>query len=76
VVSAILDALGMGIGFTLALCLIGAVRELFGTGTLLGFSVPVLDAMPILIMILPPGAFLAMGLLLGLINFIVQKRGL
>lgn len=76
VVPAIMDALGMGIGFTLALSLIGAVRELFGTGTLLGFSVPVLDAMPILIVILPPGAFLTMGLLLGLINFIVQKRGL
>jgi electron transport complex protein RnfE len=75
VVPAIMDALGMGIGFTLALSLIGAVRELFGNGTLLGFSVPGLDAMPILIMILPPGAFLTMGLLLGLFNFIAQKRG-
>jgi electron transport complex protein RnfE len=71
----IIDALGMGIGFTLALALIGAVRELFGTGTLLGFSVPGLDTLPVIIMILPPGAFLTMGLLLGLFNFIAQKRG-
>lgn len=70
---AIIDALGMGTGFTLALCLIGAVRELFGTGSLLGFSVPGFDSMPV-IMILPPGAFLIMGLLLGLFNFIAQKR--
>jgi electron transport complex protein RnfE len=72
---AIIDALGMGIGFTLALALIGSVRELFGNGTLLGFSVPGLDAMPAIILILPPGAFLTMGLLLGLFNFIAQKRG-
>jgi electron transport complex protein RnfE len=72
---AIIDALGMGIGFTLALALIGSVRELFGNGTLLGFSVPGLDAMPAIILILPPGAFLIMGLLLGLFNFIAQKRG-
>ena len=71
----IIDALGMGIGFTLALALIGSVRELFGSGTLLGFGVPGLDAMPVLLLILPPGAFLTMGLLLGLFNFIAQKRG-
>lgn len=71
----IIDALGMGIGFTLSLSLIGSVRELFGTGTFLGISVPGLDAMPAIIMILPPGAFLTMGLLLGLFNYIGQKRG-
>ncbi|MBM4311500.1 MAG: electron transport complex subunit E [Deltaproteobacteria bacterium] len=73
--AAVIDALGMGIGFTASLSLIGSVRELFGTGTLLGFSVPVLAESPVIIMILPPGAFLTMGLLLGLINYISQKRG-
>jgi electron transport complex protein RnfE len=71
----VVDALAMGIGFTLALALIGSVRELLGNGTLLGFSVPGLDSMPAIIMILPPGAFLTMGLLLGLFNYIAQKRG-
>jgi len=71
----IIDAFGMGIGFTLSLALIGSVRELLGNGTLLGFSVPGLDAIPVTIMILPPGAFLTMGLLLGLFNYIAQKRG-
>jgi Na+-translocating ferredoxin:NAD+ oxidoreductase subunit E len=73
---ALIDALGMGIGFTVALSLIGSVRELLGTGRLLGFSVPVLADSPVIIMILPPGAFLTMGLLLGLFNYIAQKRGL
>lgn len=71
---AIIDALGMGIGFTLACSLIGSIRELFGNGTLLGFSVPGLDAMRVILLLLPPGAFLTMGLLLGLFNFIAQKR--
>jgi Na+-translocating ferredoxin:NAD+ oxidoreductase subunit E len=73
---AIIDALGMGIGFTLACSLIGSIRELFGNGTLLGFSVPGLDAMQVILLLLPPGAFLTMGLLLGLFNFIAQKRRL
>ena len=73
--AAIIDGLGMGIGFTASLSLIGSVRELLGTGSLLGFSVPVLADSPVIIMILPPGAFLTMGLLLGLFNYIAQKRG-
>ena len=73
--ASIIDALGMGIGFTLSLALIGSVRELFGNGSVLGLSVPGLGAMPAIIMILPPGAFLTMGLLLGLFNYIAQKRG-
>jgi len=75
VVASIADALGMGTGFTLSLSLIGSVRELLGSGTLLGLSVPGLHSMPVIIMILPPGAFLTMGGLLGLFNFIAQKRG-
>jgi len=71
---AIIDALGMGIGFTLACSLIGSIRELFGNGTLLGFSVPGLDSMQVILLLLPPGAFLTMCLLLGLFNFIAQKR--
>jgi electron transport complex protein RnfE len=65
---AIVDGAGMGLGFTLALFVLGAVRELFGSGTLLGFAVFGEQYQPLLLMILPPGAFIAMGLLLAAMN--------
>lgn len=61
---AALDALGMGIGFTLVLLAMGAIRELLGSGSFLG--VPVLGARfePWVIMVLPPGGFLTLGIIL------------
>ena len=67
-VPAVVDGVGMGLGFTLALFALGAVRELFGSGALLGYSVFGPDYQPLLLMILPPGAFIAMGLLLAAMN--------
>jgi electron transport complex protein RnfE len=62
------DGLGMGTGFTLSLFVLGAVRELFGSGTLLGYSVLGSSYQPLLLLILPPGAFIAMGMLLAVMN--------
>jgi electron transport complex protein RnfE len=73
VMLSIADALGMGAGFTLALSLISAVRELFGNGTILGVPVMLSAYHPALVMILPPGAFLTMGLLLTLINHLIRR---
>lgn len=74
-IPAVIDGVGMGIGFTLALFVLGAVRELFGSGTLLGISVFGAGYQPLLLMILPPGAFIAMGFLLAAMNlFDAQKR--
>jgi len=73
VMLSIADALGMGAGFTLALSLISAVRELFGNGTILGVPVMLSAYQPALVMILPPGAFLTMGLLLTLINHLTRR---
>ena len=67
-VPAVVDGVGMGLGFTLALFVLGSVRELFGSGALLGYSVFGPDYQPLLLMILPPGAFIAMGLLLAAMN--------
>ncbi|TFH50139.1 MAG: electron transport complex subunit RsxE, partial [Methanothrix sp.] len=66
--------LGMGTGFTLALFVLGAVRELFGSGTLLGYAVFGAGYQPLILMILPPGAFIAMGLLLAAMNLIDANR--
>jgi len=68
VLDSALDGIGMGIGFTVALMILGSVRELLGAGSVFGFSVLGAAYKPAIIMILPPGAFLALGLLLALKN--------
>ncbi len=74
VIASALDGIGMGLGFTLALTILGSVREFFGNGSI--FNIALLgDAyQPALIMILPPGAFLTLGLLLALYNVVKAKR--
>lgn len=73
----ILDGLGMGLGYTVALMLIGLVREVFGNGTLMGLSLPLLSSEgaigPILIMIMPPGGFFAFGILVALAQRLSDK---
>lgn len=69
-----LDALGNGSGFLIALMVMGGIRELLGSRTLLGYSVLPNGFEPWLIMILPAGAFLTLGLLMGLANFYVDKK--
>jgi electron transport complex protein RnfE len=58
----------MGIGFTLALVALGSVREILGNGTLFGISVLGEGYLPFLVIILPPGAFLTLGFMLGMMN--------
>ncbi len=78
----ILDALGMGAGFGLALVVIGGIRELLGTNKLLGYQVfdlqegvlGFLKLKPMSIMILSPGGFLVLGLLMGLINWSKSRK--
>ena len=70
----LIDGLGMGIGFTFALVLLGTIRELLGNGTLMG--VPVIGASfePVLVMILPPGAFLTIGFVLAFFNWLENRK--
>jgi len=65
------DGLGMGLGFLLGLCLIGAIRELSGTGQLLGFDI--LGFKPLLVMILPAGGFFVIGFIMAAFNYIEYK---
>jgi Na+-translocating ferredoxin:NAD+ oxidoreductase subunit E len=73
VVSSIFDGLGMGLGFTLALVVIGGIREVLGAGQFLGFNVLPSSYKPMLVAILAPGAFLVMGLLMGMMNMKKKK---
>ena len=66
------DGLGMGLGFTLGLSVLGAIRELIGAGSILGFKV--LSA-PAIMFILPPGAFIVLGTVLAVLNVIKSKKG-
>lgn len=64
----IVDGLGMGLGFTISLVVLGAIRELIGNGTVFNVQIFGDSYMPLLLMILPPGAFIVLGMLLGLMN--------
>ncbi len=68
VAPSIADALGMGAGFTAALMVLGGVREILGSGELFGASLFGPGYTPMLIMILPAGAFIALGLLMAIFN--------
>jgi electron transport complex protein RnfE len=72
--SSIVDGLGMGVGFTLALFVLGAVREVLGAGSLFGVSLFGSGYQPVLLMILPPGAFISLGFLLAGMNRIEARR--
>ncbi|KUK15978.1 electron transport complex subunit RsxE [Petrotoga olearia] len=73
VLDSIFDALGIGLGFTGALVLLGSVRELLGNGTIFGFPIWG-EAFNLYLFILPPGAFITLGLLLGMFNSIGISR--
>lgn len=69
-----LDGLGMGLGFTLALCIISIVREFFGQGTIWGITIYGGAIKPAAIIGMPPGGFIVLGILIATINFITKKR--
>ncbi len=73
VIRSFLDALGMGIGFTCALVILGSVRELLGSGTIFGYMIMWEGFTKWVIMILPAGAFMTLGILVGVFNMINSK---
>ena len=75
VLASAVDGLGMGVGFTAALFLMGAVREILGAGSFAGISIPFLSSNPMLIFILPPGGFFVFGVLMATVNRIAESRG-
>ncbi len=70
----ILDALGMGLGFSLALVLVAAVREIAGNGTFLNIPLFGESFQPLLIMVLPPGAFITMAFVFAALNLAQNRR--
>lgn len=74
-VRSVADGVGVGFGFTFALFLLGSVREIFGNGTILNIPVTPELFKPAIVMILPPGAFIALGFILFFINYFEDKKG-
>lgn len=70
-----IDGLCMGLGFTVALVILSAIREIIGNGTLLGFPVLGSSYPPAIMMILPPGGFIVLGVVLGVINLMRTRGG-
>lgn len=68
------DGLGMGLGFTLSLTVLAAIREILGNGSLFGISLFGASFEPALLFILPPGAFLTLGFLLAVLNKLKNKK--
>jgi electron transport complex protein RnfE len=74
VLDSLLDGLGMGVGFTIALTTLGAIREILGNGTIFGFRLVGENANTILVFILSPGAFIALGYLIALVNQLKKTK--
>ena len=68
----ILDGVGIGLGFTIALTLIGAIREILGSGAIFGINLGITDYMP-LVFVLAPGGFIVLGYLMALFNKYLKK---
>jgi len=75
VIDSVLDALGSGLGFTLALLAIASIREIFGSGTWFGLALPWLSDNNIMIFTLAPGGFIVFAFLLALVNKLSKTYG-
>ena len=76
VLDSAIDGLGMGLGFTLALCAMGAIREVLGAGTFCGHPVPWFSENPIGILTMAPGGFFVFGCMIALINKISKGKAI
>ena len=74
VVVSICDAIGMGLGFTIALFLMGSIREIIGSGKWMGMEIPVLSSNPMLLFIMPAGGFFTLGMIIAAVNKLSNKK--
>lgn len=73
-IASMADGVGMGLGFTLALTLIGSIREIIGSGSIFGVNILGTSYEPMLLILMPAGGFMMFGLILGIFNAITAKR--
>lgn len=73
-IPSILDGLGMGLGFTLALFIMGSIREIIGTGSIFGINIPFISQNPMSIFIMPAGGFFTLGVIIAVVNKLKNKK--
>lgn len=74
VIPSIMDGLGMGLGFTLTLVLVGSVREIFGSGQWFGITIMPEFIEPMTLFILPAGGFFVLGVVIAVVNRLMKKK--
>lgn len=75
ILPSLLDGLGMGLGFTAVITIMGAIRELLGAGTLFSFPITSKFISPMIVFLLPPGGFFVFGILVAVSNAIAKRQG-
>lgn len=73
--NSVLDGIGMGLGFLLALVLIATIREVPGNGSFAGFTIPFIEKFKIPVLVQAPGGFLAYGIVIAIVNKLTEKKG-
>jgi Na+-translocating ferredoxin:NAD+ oxidoreductase subunit E len=76
VIDSVMDGIGMGVGFTLALTLIGLIRELLGSGSAFGFALAGSDWTPMMIFMLAPGGFFVLAIIIATINWLSKGQAI
>jgi electron transport complex protein RnfE len=74
VLDSTIDGLGMGVGYLVAMILLSSAREVLGNGTILGFRILPEAYEPMMMAIQPPGAFILLGLLIGIVNYLSRRK--
>ncbi|HRZ80270.1 MAG TPA: electron transport complex subunit E [bacterium] len=74
VLDSAIDGVGMGLGFTLALTILGSIREILGAGSIFGYKFIAESADGMLLFIMPPGAFIALGFLIAFVNVLKNRK--
>ena len=74
VFKSVVDGLAMGLGYTVAIAVLGAIREIIGAGSIWGISLFGESFQPAAIFIAPPGAFILLGILIALYNTFIKKK--
>lgn len=74
VLDSTIDGLGMGVGYLVAMILLSSIREILGNGSILGFRILPEAYEPMMMAIQPPGAFIILGLLIGLVNYFSRRK--
>lgn len=73
-VDSLVDGIVMGLGFTIALTVLGSIREILGAGSIFGWKFVSADASTVILFILPPGAFIALGFLIAFVNKLTKQK--